>query len=195
MTRYILIGGYTSRAPDGGKALCMELVKGFDQPVKILFVFFALPKKAWSTKLNETKQLLMSNVPDTQLDVRMADYKNMVQLCQWANVIYFSGGKMDPLYKALDKNKEWMKTVDGKTVAGSSAGAIMLSRYSYDPDNLCVIEGRGLLPVKVIVHYQSGYNAPHVNWDKAYQELEGYKEKLEIAALPEGQFRVFETKV
>lgn len=39
-------------------------------------------------------------------------------------------------------------------------------------------DGLGVLPVKAIVHYSSDYNAPHVNWEKAEQELKAYKAEL-----------------
>ena len=48
----------------------------------------------------------------------------------------------------------------------------------------------GLLPIKVLVHYRSNYNAPNINWDKAYAELKAYGEDLPILTLAEGEFVV-----
>lgn len=108
------------------------------------------------------------------------------------NAIYFRGGRTGDLIRLLDKNVGWQKELYGKTLAGSSAGADTIAKYYYNLDSLAVEEGLGMLPVKVLVHYQSGYNAPNVDWDRAYGELQIYKEDLPILALREGEFRIME---
>jgi hypothetical protein len=52
--------------------------------------------------------------------------------------------------------------------------------------------GLGLLPVKVIVHYRSDYNAPRIDWDKSYEQLETRGGNLRILALQEGHFEIIE---
>ncbi len=92
----------------------------------------------------------------------------------------------------FDQWPGWEKELEGKTVAGSSAGANMLSKYFYGLDDLGLWEGSGSVPVKVLVHYRSDYNAPNIDWDKAEAELKAYKEDLPLVTLHEGEFRVFE---
>ena len=65
-----------------------------------------------------------------------------------------------------------------------------MAKYYYGLDSLKLCEGLGLLPVKIIVHWHSDYNAPNIDWDKAYLELKNYKEDLPIITLAEGQFEV-----
>lgn len=107
-------------------------------------------------------------------------------------MVYLKGGNTRQLLDLLNKNKGWEDKLDGKTIAGTSAGAEAIATYCYDIDDLALEDGLGLLPIKVIVHYQSDYNAPNVDWEKAYHELENYKENLEVVTLREGEFKVYE---
>jgi hypothetical protein len=50
MTRYVLIPGFASKATDGGIGVCKEMVRGFQEPVKILICLFARPEAGWTSK-------------------------------------------------------------------------------------------------------------------------------------------------
>lgn len=94
------------------------------------------------------------------------------------------------LLDTLNRIPDWTRYIEGKTIAGTSAGADMLAKYAYGLDRLVVLDCLGILPLKFIPHWQSDYNAPNINWHKAYQELKEYKEDLEIVTLKEGEFKV-----
>jgi len=90
---------------------------------------------------------------------------------------------------------DWAHGLDGKVVAGTSAGAEILSKYSYNLDTSELSENLGLLPIKFIPHWQSDYKDiknNSVDWKKVYHELKNYKEDLEIVTLREGEFKVYE---
>jgi hypothetical protein len=72
MTKYILIGGYPSKASDGGKALAEELVKGYEQPVKILDVPFARPPERAAQTLKNDEEFFHHNLPNTMIDIQLA---------------------------------------------------------------------------------------------------------------------------
>ena len=180
------------KAADGGKAFCEELVKGFPEPVKILECIFAMPPERWEEKLASDKAFFAKNLSATKYELQLADPSTFTQQVQWANVVYLRGGETARLMSALAQTKGWSDHLNGKTVAGSSAGADALSKYYYCLDHLKLGEGLGLVSVKVLVHYQSNYNAPHINWDKAYAELQSYQEKLPVVTLHEGEFKVIE---
>ncbi|MBM3893547.1 hypothetical protein FJ365_04075 [Candidatus Dependentiae bacterium] len=192
MTKYILIGGFASKAADRGKAVCEEMVKGFTQPVKLLICLFARPEEGWASKFEEDKLFIAGHLPSVQLEMRMATRDDFAQQVQWADVIYLRGGDTPQLLAALRKNATWMQYLAGKTVVGTSAGACVIAQYDYDIDHFKLSENLGLLPFKVLPHYRSDYGAPHVNWDKIEQELLAYKEPLELITLREGEYRVFE---
>jgi len=190
MTKYILVGGYPDKAPDEGKAFCEEIVKGFEEPVRILDCIFARPRETWEKEYANDQEFFKDHLPNKKLEIRLATPENFVEQMKWANAIYFRGGRTTPLMELLNKNKGWDKELDGKTLAGTSAGANMMAKYYYGLDSLRLREGLGLLLVKVIVHWRSDYNATNIDWDKAYSELKNYKEDLPIITLDEGQFEV-----
>ncbi len=192
MTKFILVGGYVRKAADGGKAFCEELVRGFDVPVKILDCFFAEPEELWARKFAIDKEFFSTQLPEKDLELRMASVEVFAAQVQWADAIFLRGGLNDRLFPALRVDLAWTKHLGGKTLAGTSAGADALAKYTWGLDSLQLEEGLGLVPVKVLVHYLSDYNAPNIDWNKAEAELRAFKEDLPLVALREGEFKVFE---
>ena len=192
MTRYVLIGGFASKATDGGIGVCKEMVRGFQEPVKILICLFARPEAGWTSKFEEDKAFFAERLPNTQLTMKMASIANFADEVAWADVIYLRGGDTPTLVKALQADLSWTKHLAGKTVVGTSAGACALAQYDYDVDHFKLSDNLGLLPIKVLPHYRSDYGAPHVNWDSIEKTLSNYKEPLELVLLREGEYRVFE---
>lgn len=190
-TKYILVGGYPHKAPDGGKAFCEELVKGFNEPIKILNCLFARPIENWSKSFEQDKEFFTRHLPEKKIEIKSATFDKFIEQIIWADVVYIRGGSSERLLIELLKNADFKNKLTGKTIAGSSAGANAISKYFYEPDSLKLEEGLGILSVKTIVHYRSNYNSPNIDWDKAYSEFDSYKEKLPIIALAEGQFKVF----
>jgi len=192
MTRYILSGGYPWKAADGGKAFAQAVVQGFREPVQILECLFARSRDAWDQALSSDKEMFATLLPDTRVQLQLAEPETFIEQIRSADVVYIRGGDWDPLVAALGKSPGWEKVLDGKTLVGGSAGAMLIAKYDYDIDALKLHEGLGLLPVKAQVHYRSDYNAPNVDWDKADAELKNYREDLPILNLGEGEFEVIE---
>lgn len=192
--KFILIGGYPHKAADGGKALCAEMVRGFAEPVKLLDCLFARPKDNWELAHRQDQEFFTNNLPGTKLEIAMAVPENFTQQVAWADLLYIRGGACEPLLvEFLSQNLDWFKALQGKTFAGSSAGADAVCKYYYDLDNVKTAQGLGLLPLKILVHYQSDYNAEHMDWRRAEAELRACQpEDLEIVKLREGEFKVIE---
>jgi peptidase E len=201
-TKYILVGGYITKAQDGGKGFYDELIKGFKEPVKILYCVFARPIKEWESVFKKDELFFKQNLPEKKFELVLAQPDNFIDQVKWADAIYIKGGETEALLNELKKQKGWEKELDNKTLAGTSAGADAIAKYYYDIDNLddkgLIKKGLGLLPIKVITHYRSNYNAPNINWDEADTKLKNHKENqedkenLEIIKLKEGEFKVFE---
>ncbi len=194
MTKYILVGGYVRNALDGGKGFCQELIKGFEEPVKILDCLFAEDDNSlWPEKLRKDQELLSLMLPDVDIQWQLAQISTFRQQISWADVIYLRGGSAELLLQNIIKEiPDIQKLMEGKTLAGTSAGADVIATFYYGLDTIQIMEGLGLLPIKVIVHWKSDYNAPNIDWNKAYQELQDYKQPLELITLAEGEFRVIE---
>jgi peptidase E len=190
MTKFILVGGYPHKAPDGGKAFSEELVKGFNQPVRVLDCLFARPRDNWEKAFNQDKDFYTKHLPNIKFIITLADPDKFIEQIENSDAIYIRGGDTRLLMSVLQKTGDWVSKLKGKTLAGSSAGADLIAKYFYDLDYLEFGKGLGLLPVKTLVHYGSDYNAPNINWESVYKNLKAYKEDLEILKLPEGGFEV-----
>ncbi|MES2315807.1 MAG: Type 1 glutamine amidotransferase-like domain-containing protein [Patescibacteria group bacterium] len=187
MIKFILAGGYTTKAPDGGKAFFEELVRGFDstKPVKILYCIFADPTQA-KVKLIEDKEKASKFTPDALLE--LATEENFLAQLKNSQVLLLKGGETDILMDTLKRCGNWMDLLDGKTVAGTSAGAMALAKYSHALEKDSILEGFGLVPVKVIAHWES--QIYDVDWGKALMMLTSYKEDLPLLRLKEGEYVV-----
>lgn len=194
MKKFILIGGYPHKAIDGGKALCEEMIKGFSGPIRILDCLFARPLENWEKAYQQDKEFFPKNLPNSKLDIELAQPSVFLDQLEKTDVLYFRGGNTGVLMKALSQFPNWSEKLDGITIAGSSAGMDMLAQYCFNLDTLQLEDGLGLLPIKTIPHWKSDYNAPNIDWDDAKQSLSQYKEDLPIVTLGEGEFKVFEVE-
>lgn len=190
MIKYILVGGYLHKAEDGGRAFCIELVKDFnlDRPIKILDCMFARPVESWREKFKEDKIFFAKYINNFELT--LARVEKFFEQAKSSDVIFFRGGTTQTLIDELSKCGNWAKELDGKTVAGTSAGMDLISKYAYDLDELKLTDNLGLLPIKTIPHWKSDYNSPNIDWDEALESLKNYKEDLPIYTLKEGEFAV-----
>lgn len=192
MTKFVLVGGHPWKTRDGGKGFAEELVAGFADPVNILLVCFARPKSAWHQTLLDDQEFFTNHLRGTQLHLRLADERGFEDQVRRANVILLKGGTSEVLVDTLSRHKGWEKGLDGKILAGSSAGADAISRSYFDLDSPGVRHGLALLPIAALVHYRSDYNAPNVDWDSAEAKLKAADPEAEFVPLREGEFRVFE---
>lgn len=188
MTKFILVGGYPYKAEDAGKGLFKSLLENHKKPVKFLECLFARPKENWSEAFLQDKDQLEAFNLGIQVDMKCATEDNFIEEVKWADAVYFRGGNID-LVKELSKYVGWESLLEGKTVAGSSMGAYMLSKYYYDITSFDIKNGLGLVDAKVIVHFNSlEYKA---DWEKASRELKEYEKDLPVYTLAEGEFKVF----
>ncbi|MEI6660043.1 MAG: Type 1 glutamine amidotransferase-like domain-containing protein [bacterium] len=189
MTKYILVGGYPHKAQDGGKAFFLSLIEDKTEPVKFLECLFSRPKENWIQSFLQDKSYLESNL-DKRLDIKCSTEENFIEELKWADAIYFRGGDIEVLMERLSRYKGWEDLLEEKSVAGSSAGAYMLSKYYYDIETLNIKKGLGLTNTKVIVHFRAPeYSA---EWDKALHELKNHEEDLPTYALAESEFKIVE---
>jgi peptidase E len=194
MTKYILVGGYVHKALDGGKAFCEELIKGFkNKPVKILDCMFARKIEAWDETLERDQVFFKKFVKDFELE--LADPNNFTEQVKHSDIIYLRGGHTQLLMELLSKNLDWTKELNGKVLAGTSAGGDVIAKYYTVLKTKRIGEGLSLLPIKFIPHWDSDYSdeeASNINWKEELNKIKHYKEDLPIYTLKEGQFKVFD---
>jgi len=192
--KHILVGGYPHKAADGGKALCEEMIRGFEKPVKILDCLFARDPQTWNMGFEQDTAFFTKHLGKENITTTLADPKIFLRQLQETEVLYIRGGRTDVLIEQLQKHPGWEQEVSGKTIVGSSAGADALVKYNYDLDTKKLGMGLGILPVKVLVHYGSAYNNTEWNWPEMEEILKNYGEDLPIVKLAEGQFEIIFSK-
>lgn len=184
MTKYILHGGVTRRDTENNKKFFQEIIKDAIDPVRILCVYFARQKQR-AELFARDQRLFHERVVNHEIDFENAelDVPTLVQQIQRANVIYLSGGDTHRLKGALLRVPDLEQLFDGKVVAGSSSGALVLSRYYYENDDNTIAEGLGILPIKTICHY-SEEKSEFANYLKAFGE------DLPVYTIPEEKIMV-----
>ena len=193
MTRYILIGGYIHRSPDGGKAFCDELVKAFEKPIRILDCLFARETDSCETKFQDDKEFFSKNLGNDFI-LELANENNLIEQLKNSDVLFFQGGSPRKLIAALEKTGDWVSELDGKTLVGSSGGADAICKYYGVGKTSNIGEGTGLLPIKFIPHWKSDYYADglEIEWDSLLEKLKLHGEDLQIITLGDEEFKVIE---
>lgn len=193
MIKYILVGGYINKAPDEGKAFYEELVRGINKKtIKILDCLFARPVDSWKECFDKDNFFFSKFIKNFKLE--LADPLKFTEQVKNSDVIFLRGGFTSTLIELLSKDMIWTKELNGKEVAGTSAGGEVIAKYYHVLSTNRTGDGLGLLPIKFIPHWKSNFfdgEVQNIDFDKALKELKNYKEDLPIYALKEGEFKVF----
>jgi peptidase E len=197
MTKYIVQSGGLGNSPEKATSFFSEIIKGQGNKPKILLCFFAEKRGHWEDRVDEYIKGFCEKISeDISPEFKLALPDVFEKQIKWANAVYIFGGDDELLILRL-KNFDLEKLWDGKTVATISAGSDMLSKSFWTCDWRKCMDGFGILPIKIIPHYNSGYGSDDprgpVDWKNAYNELKEHGDtNLPIYALEEGDFVVFE---
>lgn len=180
-TKFILHGGLAGEPNSKNDEFFKEIFKDTPQKVKILLVYFTKEKSRHEGIFKEDAPQFEKNKGDKEIFLEIAEEELFMQQIKNADVIYLHGGKTYRLLGALNKYPDFKKAVEGKTVAGESAGAYALSTCFYSKSEGGIFEGLGLVPVKTICHYD-GENG---------EKLNECPKNLETLLLADYEFKVF----
>lgn len=194
--KVILSGGFVSRASDGGAAFCAEVISGGLSPIRMLECAFGMPEESWKNSSEKDLAMFREMCPNVTFDLDIAIVEHFVEQIKQADIVYFRGGETQRLQTCLAGINGWQDALDGKVLVGASAGAYVLSsRYvqlSQPPD---FKHGFGLLPVKIVAHYQSTF-LHKGNHDKSKEywsqvdKIMDNQDGLTVVKLREGEFVV-----
>jgi len=182
MTKFILHGGGTRKDSAKNKNFFQQIStasKGGD----LLIVCFAQPKKEWKKHFEHEKKKFSHIRSDLNFILADNSPKKFCQQIKKANAIYIKGGDDGLLQKKIKPIENFEELIQGKTIAGSSAGANFLSKYYYSTDNNRIEEGIGILQIKLFTHYTPNHRT-------GLRELFTYKDDLEIINLLETDFTI-----
>ena len=175
MTGHILLEG---GAEFGGKLAepdrrAIELASGSDAPIRILPTAAAPDHNhihAGSNGVRWFQSLGATDVLSVLLiDKDSANLQGIVETLRSAKLIYLLGGFTHYLGQTLKGSKAWEAVLDayqkGAIIAGSSAGAMVLCQFYYDPGSGQIVEGLNLVRNALVLPHHNTFGkgwAPRV---------------------------------
>lgn len=167
MAGYIVLEG---GAEFGGKMAepdrrAIELAGGFDAPICIIPTAAAPDnnhQRAGRNGTNWFRSLGATNVEVVPIiDTRSANDEQIAATLRNAKLIYMLGGFTGYLGETLKESVSWQAAVSayeqGAVIAGSSAGAMVMCQYYYDPGKSKVVEGLGLVPNACVLPHHNTF--------------------------------------
>jgi peptidase E len=181
-TKFLLHGGRLKLKDKRNDEYFRELTRDLDDGDKVLFVGFARRDEADRLEVYQREKRLILAQTTKDIKVINATYDNLIQQISSAGAIHITGGESPELIGDLRQYREFIKSLRGKVVGGSSAGACLFSTYYFFSDDKGVLEGLGTLPIRLRVHSDN----PKFGAIKPSLELlETYPKELELVLLEE----------
>jgi cyanophycinase len=149
----------------------IELAGGMDAPIRILPTAAALDHnhvRAGNNGVRWFKSLGAKNVEVTYvIDKASAENESIAEELRVARLIYLLGGFPRFTAETLANSRAWQAMLDafekGAFLAGSSAGAMVLCEYYFDPQAGKLLKGLNLIPNACVLphhnHFGKGWAA------------------------------------
>ncbi len=189
MTKYILHGGFSRKDNESNRALFAELVSDVPDGGTVLLVYFASESgDDIGRRFTNHQQQILSQANGESLQLVLADEMDFKVQVEKADAVYFNGGSTLKLLTTLEQFPHLNELFVGKTVAGSSAGAYVLATYGAAHSGEHIRKGLGLVPVRVVCHYESPELPPSPT---SLEEIEKTASELELVILRDYEWRVF----
>lgn len=177
ITKYILHGGNSKEINPENDSFFREITLGSKGKVLVLLNYFSREESEAPTLAEQDKKRLLQNSDNKNLEFEIAKPKKLAEQLKRAYAMYIRGGETTWLTKKMSQTSNLEKLFEGKTIAGSSAGVYVLSKYYWGNDSKKLGRGLGILNLKAFCHYTP-------NDMKIVKKLLNYKEKLPLLTLP-----------
>ena len=143
----------------------IELAGGFDAPLRIIPTAAAPDdnhRRAGSNGARWFQGLGAKDVESLPLtDKASANDEEMADSLRNAKLIYLLGGFTHYLGQTLKDSLAWSAAVEayqnGAVIAGSSAGAMVMCEFYYDPGSGNVVEGLNLVPNSLVLPHHDTF--------------------------------------
>ena len=142
----------------------IELAGGFDVPIRIIPTAAAPDnnhQRAGNNGIRWFQSLGAKDVGSLPLiDQASANDENLARSLREAKLIYMLGGFTGYLGETLKGSAAWQAVLEayatGAVIAGSSAGAMVMCEFYYDPSRGHVVEGLNLVSNSIVMpHYDT----------------------------------------
>ena len=153
--------GGRMREPD---LKAIELAGGFEAPIRIIPTAAAPDnnhQRAGDNGIRWFQSLGAKDVGSLPLiDKTSANDESIARSLREAKLIYMLGGFTGYLGETLRESVAWQAVLEayamGAVVAGSSAGAMVMCEFYYDPSRGQVVDGLNLVPNAIVMpHYDT----------------------------------------
>lgn len=186
MVKYILHGGAKSALDAENKLFFSEITKNLENNSTILLVCFSRKKEDYNRCFAKDSKMFLDNSNNKKLNFLVPNEENFIEALKMTDAVYLRGVDQFQLLNTLKKYTEFIDLLKTKKiVAGSSAGAYVLSKYFFSNSKNDIFEGLGVLPIKLICHYEEEKHK------RVIKEFENIGEKLEVVKLREFEFKIF----
>ena len=147
----------------------IELAGGFDAPLRIIPTAAAPDdnhRRAGGNGVRWFKSLGAKDVDSVQLiDKTSANNEEIANELRSAKLIYLLGGFTHYLGQTLKDSLTWAAVEEayrnGAVIAGSSAGAMVMCEFYFDPSAGKVVEGLNLVPNSLVLPHHNTFGK---NW-------------------------------
>jgi len=147
----------------------IELAGGFDAPLRIIPTAAAPDDNHRRAGGNGVRWFQGLGVRDVEslslIDKASANDEGIAQSLHNAKLIYLLGGFTHYLGQTLKGSSAWQGVLDaynnGAVIGGSSAGAMVMCEFYYDPSSGKVVEGLNLVPNSLVLPHHNTFGK---NW-------------------------------
>lgn len=183
ITKYILHGGNTSEENLDNHAFFRELANINKRSPQILLCYFAKDDSKWEELAEQDSKKIIST-SNKDINFEIATKKRFREQAKKSDLMYFRGGHTKPLLDTMKDIRGWENDIEGKIIAGSSAGTYLVSSYYHTNNTKQLGEGFGLLDIKTYAHFDEKKD------QDILEKLSNAAEDLPILAIPEYKFVV-----
>lgn len=171
-TKFILHGGFTpKKEEEDNEDFYKEILRDTPEKVRILIVPFAKDIERIATSTKKVMAEFDKNKQQQKLDFEIANEKSFTKQLKLADVVYFQGGVTLKLLGILKKFHDLSTLLDGKIIAGESAGANVFGKFFFSPSANNTFEGLGIIPIKIVPHYSEKYKDVFKNIEPNLENL------------------------
>ena len=143
----------------------IELAGGFDAPIRIIPTAAAPDnnhQRAGNNGIRWFQGLGAKDVTSLPLvDKASANNAEVANSLREAKLIYLLGGFTHYLGQTLKNSLAWDAVMDayrnGAVIAGSSAGAMVMCEFYYDPSSGKVVDGLNLVPNSLVLPHHNSF--------------------------------------
>lgn len=183
-TTFLLHGGRLRNKDARNDLYFQELTKNLSSGDTLLHVAFARSADKREEAFNNERSWILAQT-DKDINIVAATKDGFMDQVSHAKTIHITGGDSAMLIETIKKYPDFISSLQGKLVGGSSAGACLFSTCYWSGSSNEVLEGLGTLPISLLVHYGSKeFNCG----DNALRKLMRRSRGLELLKLEEAEW-------